>query len=566
MKCLQCGHDMSDGARFCGKCGMVVEKHSEVSRSCEVSDPGVRQLSERLTALARALQESGTPAFITNALETLAAGPNAAGHLTAVVGEKGRGKTTLVNRLLGVQVLPTGRQGYRSAVALRNAPSWQTVGAEGNAMPATLPIPPGLAIASVDGPPAILKHTTLLDTPPLNEVDINFEERVVAELVHADAFLVCVSATQLLSQNERDLIRRRLLPLLGGDGALVVTHTDRLETAEDRQDIEARTRRFAGQRLAAFFLSPGQEGTPEDLVRFIEDSARNRSKTQATIWRRKVSALLRGIEQELAEAPPAEEPATPAAPAREERIHEFQRILESEHSLALAESESTLRQRMGALRIGLSERVAHWTPEYAQNEGISEVTADVQTALREAVQLYVSSLEQSLTSAVPRSIQLAAEHVGTIAPALAGSAGCSEPEVAKTERKKDLRVPILAVAGVGLLFVSSAVAPVAAVAALFMSHQLRRERDEAFDRRVRSDAMEALSSWIAEAEPELIQQLRQAVRPVVDGLMTRVESVVESAAPARKSLSPRELLSLTRECLVLASDDGTSHMTSEVKS
>lgn len=559
MKCSTCGHEMAAAARFCGRCGALVEATPRAAPGDDAAvDPAVRELRQRLSELARALQEAGTPTYLTTALDTLAAGPSASGHLTAIVGEKGRGKTTLVNRLLGASVLPTGRQSYKVPLTVRTGPEWQTVDRENAASATSLPIATGLPIGGLVGPAGILATTTLLDTPPLNEVDIDFEERVVAELVHADAFLICVAANQLLSQNERDLIRRRLLPLLGGDGALVVTHTDFMETDEDREDIRARAQRFAGQKLAALFLPSDPTAEPTEVLAFIAASTQRRAAEQTSVWRRKVGALLRGIEQELATEPEDDAPP-PTAPPREERLRSLNRLLESEHSLALAEAESILRQRLGALRLGLSDRVAHWTPDYAQHEGVSEVSADVQTALRDAAQLYVAALEQSLTSGAPRSIQLAAESVATLAPQLGDAAATvAEPEAAKAVRQRDLRVPILAVAGVGLLFVSAAVAPVAAVAALLMSHHLKRQRDLAFEQQIRTNAVEALSTWIATSEPELIGQLREAVRPVLTGLIARVENVVDSTPQQTRRSPRREILAQSRQCIALAGEDARS--------
>lgn len=559
MKCLSCGHVMSASARFCGGCGATVEARAAAAVGEPSTDPGAQRLQQRLVSLAQALRDVGTPDYLTKALDALATGPSAGTeHLTAIVGEKGRGKTTLLNRLLGVSALPTGRNSHRLPLPVRSAPEWQTVDSQGAVAATTLPVAAGPELRALQGPAAVLRTTTLLDTPPLNEVDLDFEERVVAELVHADAFLICVAANQLLSQNERDLIRKRLLPLLGGDGALVITHTDFMETEEDRQDIRARAQRFAGTKLRALFLPVDPSASPDEVLGFIEESAQKRLTERASAWRRKVAALVSGVEQELA-TDVDEEEAAPAPSTREERLRELTRLLESEHSLALSEAESTLRQRLGAIRMGLSSRVARWTPDYAQHEGVAEVTADVQAALRDASQLYVSSLERSLTSGVPRSVKLAAENVGTLAPVVGdAAASLSEPDVVNVARQRDLRVPLLAAAGVALLFMSAAAAPVAAITALFMSHQLRRQRDEAFEQQVRINATETISNWVATVEADLLEQLRKAVRPVLDNLIARVETVVDVAPPVRRTPRRGDILAQARECLALADREALS--------
>lgn len=557
MNCPSCGNVLSAQARFCGACGSSARgPGAAVAAEDDAQSASVRQLRRHLHELSSALRTSGTPQFLIDALEALARGPGSERHLTVVIGEKSRGKTTLVNRLLGAAVLPTGRLGYRSSLFLRGGEAWRIETGEGAEQAATLPLAPGLQLRGVQGPAPLLRLTTLLDTPSLNEIEVGFEERVVAELVPADAFLICVAANQLLTQQERDLIRHRLLPLLGGDGALVVTHTDKVETDEDWRALQTRARRFGGERLQTLFLPRDPEAAPAEVLGFIERSAERHQRRQATAWRQKSVALLRGIEQELAaevasDAPPA------AAPSPEERLLSLRRILQAEHALALAEAEAVMRQRLADLRLGLAERIARWTPDHAQHEGVAELAADIQTALRDATQLYVSTLGRSLSNGAPRSLQLAAEQIRAPSAALGeAESALSTPEPVSVTKERKLLIPTLAIAGVGLLFLPGA-APVAAVSALFMSHQLRRQRELAFAQQVRTNAHETLSTWIADSEPQLLGHMRQAVRPVLAGLLDRVERIVAtSPAPARSAR--QETLSLARRCLALATEDAES--------
>ena len=541
------------------------------------SEPNTVELCDRLTSLAHGLRGAASPEYITQAVETLAGGPAASNkHLTVVIGEKGRGKTTLVNRLLGASVLPIGsRSYYRTSVTLRSAAQWQIVDKNNVISSTSLPIAPELPLQAVQGPSPILDSTTLVDTPPLNEVDLDFEQRVVAELVNADAFLICVAANQLLSQNERDLIRERLLPLLGGDGALVVTHTDSLETEEDRTDIESRTRRFAGTKLKALFLPADTAAEPTDVVSFIRQSSQKHLSEQTVRWRKKVQALLRGIEQDLAvdadkQAPPPDEPS------KEKRLESLMRIVQSEHALALTEAESWLREQLSSIRMNLSTHVANWTPEYAKHEGVSEVHARVQSVLRNAVRLYVSTLEKSLASGVPRSVQLASQNTATDAANIDNSVQVLQgpdasrikeervlhssnvwfpvfPPVAPIPPIKDLVLPLVTVASVGLLVLApGAITVPLAAAGLYTAHRIKKNRDEIRNKEERSEIADSLSRWIATEEPNWIEQMRKAVEPVLTGIRSKLTQIVEAAPTHRSVPKQQQLLAQTRACLELA--------------
>ena len=558
---------MSPGAIFCGGCGAKVEAlPSSPPATPTTSNPESEELVHQLSALSGALRDAGTPAFISQAIDALAAGPNAKPHRTVIIGELGRGKTTLVNRLLGTRLLPTAGLGYKVPVLLTHGEAWQLTLVDGTVIHTIPPIEAGLNLQGVAGPAPMLLATDLLDTPALNEIDLDFEERVVAELVQADTFLICLAAHQMLSQKERDLIRNRILPLLGGDGALVVTHTDFLVSDEDRQNIRLRATRFASNKLKAIFLPEDQAAPPSEVIAFIEQSAGKQSLARHTVWSRKVTALVGGIVAELASFQ-EHEPSEAMEPTHEETLQALTRLIESEHALALLEAESILKERLGGLRLGLPERVAKWTPDYAQHEGVAEVAADLQSILRHSTHAYLSGLEESLTSGMPRSIQLAAEKVGSLAPDL-GDSGASLPGPSKQDavNKRDLKVPLLSIAGVAGLLLAPIVVVPAAVGALFLSHFLREQRDEAFLKQVRENCIGSLSSWVEKSESVLTEHLREATKPIPQGLISRVENILDSSAPIHKPSAQQEILALANHCLALAdvclqvpSAPGSSH-------
>lgn len=557
MKCVRCGYATSPGGRFCGKCGQSIEEGTAGGLRGSPPKEPIEGLQERLVELSRLLGETGTPEYLTKAIDILARGPNAAGgHLTAIIGEKGRGKTTLINRLLGSHVLPTGRNGYRTSVVVQVAPEWSVMEASEIAVPTNLPVASGLALDRVQGPAAVLGSTTLLDTPPLNEVGLDFEERVVADLLHADAFLICVAANQLLSQNERDLIRQRLLPLLSGEGALVVTHTDAIETDSDWKDVSSRAQRFAGNKLGVLFLPADRKQAPMDVLRFIGESAERRLTQRSSLWRRKVIALVSGIAEELEVGMGHVQPLVEVLPSREERLEGLIGLLESEQRLALAEAEASLRESLSELRMALSERAAHWSPDYAQYEGVSEISADVEAACRDAVQRYVSTLEASLTSHVPRSLQVAAEGLSVLAPSPSDlSVDRSPPPPVAVALGRDKRVLVLRWAGAGLLLATGPLALAAGAGALVISHRWMQQQDAAFSEQVKVSVVEALAGWITTAELQIVEQLRKETAPVLTSLTARVEAIVDAAPPPLPVSSGGAILAKVRECLAHASRD-----------
>ena len=549
----------------------------------------VPDLCAGLGALAAALRGLQTPEYIVKALDTLAHGPDAeASHVTAVVGEKGRGKTSLVNRLLCANVLPTARNGYENPLRLRWADTWMIVDASDGKADTEIPIPSRQRsvdsddsaheedcagavvlpsdppIVAVHGPSRVLKFTTLLDTPALNDVALDYEERVVAELVHADCFLICLSASQMLSQNERETIRHRLLPFLGGDGALVVTHMDLLDdesvTDDDRHSIRSRADRFGvATKLPVFFLPSDRAATPSSLVDFVEVSAKRHLHDRTSLWRRKVAVLLGGIERSLVDIVDAEldgQSTLATQPSNQERLRELAGLVDSEHSLALSEAESTLRQSLASIRMGLRDLTATWTPDYAQGEGLSMVAAEAQRALADAIRRYLDALQQSLTASVPRSVKLAAEKISRMAQDV-GSAcvrtGAGPGKLNVAQPPKSVVPMVLAATAFLALAVYPPAFLVAAASAAAISHIQRRTREEAFVRNVRSSAADTLSRWLAEDEPRLVEQLCEAVKPVRAALHARIEEAVMAIPPPSVRVPQHAVvLEKTRACLALA--------------
>jgi len=172
----------------------------------------------RLAELAAAAEALGAGPGARALVEALAQPPSDAPELV-VVGEKRRGKTAVADRL-----------GAELGEAIR-----------------------------------------IVDTPGLNDADEAFEDQVMACVLRADAVVVCLSAAQLLSAEERQTLRDRVLPLAPGRCALVVTHMDAVTNPADEAELATRLARFVARTerldLAVFHLAPGADAAlPAGLV------------------------------------------------------------------------------------------------------------------------------------------------------------------------------------------------------------------------------------------------------------------------------------------------------------
>ena len=93
----------------------------------------------------------------------------------------------------------------------------------------------------------------------MNDADEDFDAIVLREAMRADLLIVCLSAVQTLSETERILIQKRLIPVTAAELTLAVSHMDRLETPEDSPEIQRRIGRFI-ERSAPRTMRPAAYG------------------------------------------------------------------------------------------------------------------------------------------------------------------------------------------------------------------------------------------------------------------------------------------------------------------
>lgn len=211
---------------------------------------------------ARTLAERAGASSLITELNSLGEQRRRAGFRVAVVGEFNRGKSTLINRLVGLDLLPTGpvptTRGFVVVAAgeqVNLTVRWPDGQVEhrtgGPQLWAGLATDPLDSAGSTDGaeaprlrldvPCAWLadSDTELIDTPGTNE---SVEDRLLdvrRAVTRSDGVLMVVSAGSPLSRTERQLLEQEVLRRAVPFVTVVVTFLDQLLAAERATALEA---------------------------------------------------------------------------------------------------------------------------------------------------------------------------------------------------------------------------------------------------------------------------------------------------------------------------------------
>jgi hypothetical protein len=517
-------------------------------------------LRERLQVLVQQLQQFGVNPGICDGMIAASSGPRADRHTTVVLGERARGKTTLVNRLLGESVLPTGSKGFAHTARVRFGPVWRTLSPPQATQAEVEGIRSGLADGDgsntvMEGPSPLLRYTTLVDTPGLNDPDADFDRVAVVEALRADLLLFSLSATQLLSETERVVIRRRLLPLTACDLVLVVTHLDQVLTEQDRAEVEGRVARFlkriANPRVQAIFPpgDPEKEPVPA-LEELIIRSANQTNPDREQAWVRRIAALLAALD-EIASTLPEPKGLPPAPPPDLDK--DYIAILEHEHGLSLSETEAFVRAGLAELRLSLGPRFAAMSPTVIQSEGIADVTGAVQALGGKAGSVYLAAMERGLTTATSGELGAAAEGLQrTATPAFAEVVKLSGPQLtSKTRPRPDPKLGALKKVGQILIAADSdaILRLISGTLALFVADLFRRARNDAFREQFRVDAVATVRDWLTVVEGVLLARLREVAGKVLVGLRQRVASIQPPRRSTDTSPTRQDLQTQIRICI-----------------
>ncbi|MFF0061372.1 dynamin family protein [Streptomyces sp. NPDC005279] len=259
---------------------------------------------------ARQLAEDHGQDRIREALDLLAAGRGRPAFRIAVVGEFNRGKSTLINRLLGRDLLPTGPlpvtrapvvirasdeegltvgwpDGRRELRKLDDDTLWDGLtGIPEDAEPgAAAGSPePAVTVAVADDRLAGL-DAELVDTPGVNSGTEEQFEQVRRTAAGSDAVLFVVSALSPMSITERRLLEEEVLCRHVPFVAVVVTMLDLVDGDDREESVRDLKKRLAGLAGLPVFTAPVPGGGEPELAALrslVEGFARDSGRA---LWR-----------------------------------------------------------------------------------------------------------------------------------------------------------------------------------------------------------------------------------------------------------------------------------------
>lgn len=320
----------------------------------------LEHLRQRLRVVAEAARDADEPDFAARA-EALAQRLAPRRFEVAVVGEFKAGKSTLVNALLGRELLPSAARECTGVVTLvRQARADERPGV-------TLTLGSGASVEStLDALDDLLTvHTASINTVPVVHAEVRLESlpfdgdvgltdtpgvgaaglvREMATLHYlpcADAIVFLTRADALLSDSEFQFLAERVVRQDVARVFVVVNFADRIGTAQDRNELEERARARLAPVLGEvrlFFLSArdalesvldgdddrlAASGLPafrEALVTFLRDE---RAGAELALHERRVQTLQTDLTRALRQAHYAASLDADAAERRRARVEEL---------------------------------------------------------------------------------------------------------------------------------------------------------------------------------------------------------------------------------------------------
>jgi len=314
-----------------------------------------------------------------SAFDVLAQARGRSRFRVAVVGEFNRGKSTLINRLIGREVLPTGaatltcaaiilRAGSQEGVQLTwpdgrqeehpgdAADAWRKLAESQNSVtaPGSSQGAPTVTVTVADSWLSSV-DAELVETPGVNSgADAQFD-RARHAVAASDAALFILSAVSPLSITERHLLEEEILSRHMPLTAVVVSMVDLLpgeEREEALQALRVRLAELPGD--LPVLLAPSQEDGTQEIAQLRALIEKYVQDSNLALWRnRQITAQLADYCDALARI--ATERATACVPTAAEREELQQRAVAQQN--AQAKEWNGLRLEMTGRQLTLAARV-----------------------------------------------------------------------------------------------------------------------------------------------------------------------------------------------------------------
>jgi small GTP-binding protein len=519
----------------------------------------VRALLERLAGLAEGLGLASTAREIRDdRMPKL----DEERLLVVVLGEFNRGKSTLVNALVGRPVLPVGIT--PTTAALTHVRHGKTLAAElvrdGGRREAVDPArlealvaaEPGGAPNGVDHvevrvpAPWLGEHVTLVDTPGVNDLSDLRADITYGYVPRADAVLFLLDATQVLTASERRFLEERVLRSCRDRMVFVVSKSD-LVTPEELEQAVAFARRHLATLapeaplfpVAAKRALPGRDGATDaglgalrahlekslgaERRRLVLDHALADASRLAAFLRQGLAMRRRSLELPLADL--------------EERTRRAEAQLAAGRQ-ALAAAAGTVRTEAAGLKARVRQDLAAFTADLTAalpREIDAAEAADVERYLggflqdvwRRWLEAEGETLAGELERIAEAVLAVASESAAALADKVAAEVEVapSRLELHTSSFKYDASVFALGALGTTVfLFVNTLVGGLLALSAPIAALLLRGRVAQEIKAEAKDRAPEAARKIAATLGPKLDE--------VVDGFAGRLEVFIVEAGAA----------------------------------
>jgi len=515
-------------------------------------------LTELLLRLASLADDIGLPSTARDVREVRLPKLEQERFSLVVLGEFNRGKSTLINALVGERILPAGATPTTAALAeLRQGPAFSATAVFENAerlvlnrqeletyLTGRVEPPPLVRVDRVEITlsAAILQNNlTIVDTPGVNDLSQQRADVTYGYLPRADAIVFLLDGTQVLSASERRFLQERVLKAARERLIFVITKCDLLDEAErlevtsfakqellnvvpDPMLIEVSSKRAlmgdkAGSGLGALEAAInrviGDDRQRVLIEHGLDDVARLSRFLRQTLGMRQSSLLL--SDDELNEK----------VAAAKARLEDGRAVLQEASRTITAESAAVKARVQADLRDLVESLCTRLPTEIAANDA-GDVERFLGPFLEDTFRVWLTLEGQMVASELERiaeaAVSVATERLNVVSQAVAAALGEAREGIEVSRLPSSYEASVFALGALGttaLLFVNVMAGGALALLTPALASLARA-------RAARSAVLEA-----AKKAPELVRGISEDVgvrmAAVVDDFANRLDAFISEA-------------------------------------